>query len=379
MARIIQTILNFFRRLFGRTERLPAPVSPPTPASIPPRLVPLPQVEPDPEEDVEEDVEDDDTPPTHMQPRLPEEFQMSRPTLSRGADDKGAVRELQILLNGQGESLTLDGDYGPGTEKAVKAYQVSYGLPETGVVDQAVWLTLDRQSYGKDLAYQGVPLEPTGAIESSSDVAKAWNTYGNLLSMLGDSLGIAPSVACAVLATESAGEGFWDGRMVIRFENHIFKSRSDVDENTFLSHFQMDNGKRWLGHKWRPDGGAWRELHTKVAGQYEEWAVLKFARTLDDTGALMSISMGAPQIMGFNHETVGFATVQEMFAAFSQDERAHVLGLFDFIRSNHKMVRALASGDWSGFARIYNGSGQAEHYGQIIWTKVAEAKNLGIT
>ena len=367
MARIIQTILDFFKRLFGRTESLPAPVPPTALPPAPPGLV--------------EPVEEPEAPPSPV-PTIElspvKEPQMARPTLKRGSSDKNAVRELQTFLNAQGESLMVDGDFGGGTEKAIKEYQVSYDLPVTGEADPEVWEALGRPIYGEDVSYQGVPLEPAESLSGSSGVVKAWNAYGNLLTMLGDSLRIAPSVACAVLATESAGEGFWNGRLVIRFENHIFKSRSVVDEDTFNAHFQMDNSKRWLGHKWRPGTGDWLDLHTKSAGQDEEWAVLEFARSLDDTGALLSISMGAPQVMGFNHTRVGFPTVQGMFAAFSQDERAHVLGLFDFIRSDHKMVRALTSGDWSGFARIYNGSGQAEHYGNIIAMKMTEAKNLGI-
>jgi hypothetical protein len=367
MTRIVQLVLEFLKRLFGRTESLPAPTFPPPPQPIPPELA--------------EQVEDPETPPTYVpsvEPPVDEDFKMSRPTLSRGATDKKSVRELQALLNTQGEKLTVDGDFGGGTERAIKAYQVSYGLTETGIADRAIWELLERPTYGKDIAYSGVPLPPSTSATGSSGVAKAWNAYGNLLTMLGGSIGITPSVACAVLATESAGEGFWNGRMVIRFENHIYKSRAVIDSVTFNDHFQMDADKKWLGHKWRQDAGAWRALHTKTSGQDEEWAVLGYARSLDNTGALMSISMGAPQIMGFNYAKVGFPTVQEMFDAFSTDERSHVLGLFDFIRSDHKMVRALRTGDWKGFAYIYNGSGQADHYGGVIGGKVSEAKELGI-
>ena len=43
-----------------------------------------------------------------------------------------AVKKVQELL-----SLNADGDFGPGTEKAVKAFQKKSGLPVTGIVDQA--------------------------------------------------------------------------------------------------------------------------------------------------------------------------------------------------------------------------------------------------
>lgn len=38
--------------------------------------------------------------------------------------------------------LKADGDFGPGTEKAVKAYQKAKGLPETGIVDQKTFKAL---------------------------------------------------------------------------------------------------------------------------------------------------------------------------------------------------------------------------------------------
>jgi hypothetical protein len=43
-----------------------------------------------------------------------------------------AVKKIQELL-----SLNADGDFGPGTEKAVKAFQKKSSLPVTGIVDQA--------------------------------------------------------------------------------------------------------------------------------------------------------------------------------------------------------------------------------------------------
>lgn len=43
-----------------------------------------------------------------------------------------SVKKVQQILN-----LNADGDFGPGTEKAVKVFQKKSGLPVTGVVDQA--------------------------------------------------------------------------------------------------------------------------------------------------------------------------------------------------------------------------------------------------
>lgn len=66
-------------------------------------------------------------------PRVP----TNPPTLRRGA--KGdAVRLLQLALNERLEpspNITVDGDFGPETEKAVKEFQEEHDLKETGVVD----------------------------------------------------------------------------------------------------------------------------------------------------------------------------------------------------------------------------------------------------
>lgn len=47
------------------------------------------------------------------------------------------VKVVQTALK-----LKADGDFGPGTEKAVKAYQKAKGLPETGIVDQKTFKAL---------------------------------------------------------------------------------------------------------------------------------------------------------------------------------------------------------------------------------------------
>src|SRR5690606_31568339 len=54
-------------------------------------------------------------------------------------------------------------------------------------------------------------------------VSRVWNLYGGLLSVLADRIGVDPAYAVAVVCVESGGQGFGpDGRVVIRFENHIF-------------------------------------------------------------------------------------------------------------------------------------------------------------
>ena len=56
--------------------------------------------------------------------------------LKKGSKGSG-VKNVQTLLK-----LKADGDFGPGTEKAVKAFQKSKGLAETGIVDAITFKAL---------------------------------------------------------------------------------------------------------------------------------------------------------------------------------------------------------------------------------------------
>mgnify|MGYP001573279871 FL=1 len=168
---------------------------------------------------------------------------------------------------------------------------------------------------------------------------------------------IDPAALDAILEVESNGSGFIDQRMVIRFEAHIF-----VREHGSTPHFRYnDAGRPWLEQFWRPTPAfAWRAIHT--GHQDSEWAAFEFARSLNETAAMRSISMGAPQIMGFNHQRIGYATPQAMFSAFDDSYPAQLIGLINFILSDAVLVDAIRQRDWRAVAKLYNGPGQVEVY-----------------
>lgn len=84
----------------------------------------------------------------------------SWPVLQRGDSNEG-VRSLQYLLRGYlpapgaaaGSSIPASGNFDEATEKAVTAFQNRRGLPQTGMVDEAVWNTISHDIAGK-------PIEP---------------------------------------------------------------------------------------------------------------------------------------------------------------------------------------------------------------------------
>jgi hypothetical protein len=210
---------------------------------------------------------------------------------------------------------------------------------------------------------------PDGAPAGDRQAANIWNKYGGLLAELSARLRIDPGTAVAVLAIESGGRGFAaDGRMIIRFENHLFfrqwgKNNPDV----FNQHFRFNPEKNWLDHTWRQfTNQPFADFHGAQDG---EWRVFSFARTLDDTAAKLSISMGGPQIVGFNYASLGYESVLQMYDAFSSGDRPQIIGFFDFVQGpgrDSRRVLALQAGDFTTFASLYNGPGQAAKYGSLM-------------
>ena len=223
------------------------------------------------------------------------------------------------------------------------------------------------------------PLEPTpddqiaeivvGPAWTEQVVAATWNRFGAIVERLAAALQIDPALAIAVLAVESGGRAFSAaGRMIIRFENHILWNLwGDENAERFNTHFRFSQDAPWQGgsHEWRSGAdAAWQPVHTD---QQSEWNALNAARYFgNEQAAKQSISMGAPQIMGFNHAVIGYPGVDEMFDAFSNSAALQVVGFFDFIRSNGALLEALQQERLVDFAAGYNGSGQAEFYGGLI-------------
>ncbi|MDI9548659.1 MAG: N-acetylmuramidase domain-containing protein [Chloroflexota bacterium] len=198
-------------------------------------------------------------------------------------------------------------------------------------------------------------------------VANTWNQFGALILKLAEFLDLDPAVAVGVMAVESGGTAFaGDGRMLIRFENHIFFDKyGKLEPERFSQHFQFNLDRPWEDHLWRPDPKEeWRTLH---GNHQAEWNAFNLARTrFDPRAAKLSISMGLPQIMGFNHRYAGYESVEEMFTAFRDSANAQIIGFFDFIRAEPIQIWSLRNGDFYRFAAAYNGAGQAQHYSNLI-------------
>ncbi len=283
------------------------------------------------------------------------------------------------------EVLGREGDYFKVTVAGQPGYvHVDFVVPHTGLPGAEALPQAPPQPQPLVSTPSAAP-DATGTLEAPAAgrldagfvTGRIWNRYGGALQELSAALGIDPGVAVAVLATESGGRALGpDGRMIIRFENHIFYDQwGRSHQETYRQFFAFEPSKRWDGsqHFWRPAADIdWRLCHQSQAG---EWEALEFACGLDDTAAKTSISMGLTQIMGFNFAEIGYASVQAMFDAFRTDLRAQIQGFFTYVRGR-KGVEPLQRGDYRTFARIYNGAGQEDLYARLIGDGVAEYQRL---
>lgn len=177
-----------------------------------------------------------------------------------------------------------------------------------------------------------------------------------------------PVVMMAILDVESGaafGEG---GRLVIRFEAHIFKNELRNDA-LFDRHFRVADERAWVEQQyWRAvPGEEWVPIHT--GEQASEWAAFRFAESMNRRAALRSISMGRGQIMGFNHERVGYASVEQMFAAFADrqsGEAAQIVAFINYILGDPDLFAAVRGKDWRTIAAKYNGAGGVDVYSRLL-------------
>jgi len=252
----------------------------------------------------------------------------------------------------------------------------------SGFVDASCVALADAEGRGHlaaDLDLQAAEVEAPGSERLGGSgaheaaVSRVWNLYGGLLAVLADRIGIDPAYAVAVVCVESGGQGFGaDGRVIIRFENHIFRRYLGTEgAATFNRHFQINGAQAWMGHTFRASSRQpWQAFH---GSQHLEWQAYEVARTINEDAATRSISMGLPQVMGFNHGLLGYDTPRALLAFMGADIRFQLLGMFDFIAGpggQGQGVAALRAGDFDRFATLYNGPGQARYYGDLIASHV---------
>ncbi|AUF99803.1 peptidoglycan-binding protein [Pseudomonas sp. 09C 129] len=254
-------------------------------------------------------------------------------TLRHG--DRGqAVRLLQKQLNQQGAKLSVDGDYGDATEKAVRAYQQKVGLVDDGIAGAKTQASLAGADCSKLLLK--APLV---------NAAKR--------------LGVEIAAVMAVNEVESLGEGFLaNGKPKILFERHVMYQR------LALPRHESDDAAALQAH-----ADQLAALHPNLvnpspggyAGGTAEHQRLAQARLLDAISGAESASWGAFQVMGYHWQRLGYASLDDFLTRMAKDEAEHLEAFVRFIEADPALHKALKAKKWATFARLYNGPAYARN------------------
>lgn len=169
-------------------------------------------------------------------------------------------------------------------------------------------------------------------------------TDADFVAVAADS-GIPEHLLRAVVEVESAGKGqHTSGAVVARYEPHIAWKYSDGATRSQLANEDLAYQRFKSGY---PKGSPYPLIDRAAEIAGKELAAL-------------ATSWGLGQVMGFNHEALGYENALAMVEAFAGGEAAQLAGMVSFIR-HAKLLDALLAQDWKAFARGYNGPAYAKN------------------
>ena len=91
---------------------------------------------------------------------------MAEPILKKGSKQP-EVRDLQEALRALGHDPgPIDGDFGAGTEAAVKAFQAARDIPVDGIVGRVTWINIDEADQSEPLLRVGSTGLPVRRLQS---------------------------------------------------------------------------------------------------------------------------------------------------------------------------------------------------------------------
>lgn len=195
-------------------------------------------------------------------------------------------------------------------------------------------------------------------VSSSKKLSKA-----DIIAVAND-LNIEPAALKAVIDVEAAGEGFDNqGRPTILFEPHVF-----WDELGKI-HYYTKRAELAKKHKGLLSP-KWDKSLYRIGGSSHD--KLKIAADLHWEAAHKSASWGLGQIMGFNAQKIGYATLKDFIDDMYESEAKQLKAMGMFLKANN-LISKLQRHDWAGFARGYNGSAYAKNQYDV---KLADAYKL---
>lgn len=241
-------------------------------------------------------------------------------------DEGDDVTKLQADLAEAGylPAWGVDGDFGPQTDKALRAFQRSKGLVADGIAGPKTLAALRNQDVTKLL--------------SQDDIEAA-----------ADKLGVEVAAMLAINEVESRGEGFLpDGRPVILFERHVMEDRL-TDQGVDASYWQ----------------GIYPNIVNTRSGGYKgnekEWERLGMAWSIHPVVSVESASWGVGQVMGYHWKRLGYDSAQAFVDAMRENEGNQFDAVARFIKADTVLLRALQNLEWLTVATRYNGPQHAKN------------------
>lgn len=252
------------------------------------------------------------------------DFHPEEPLVLQRGNEGDDVEGLQQALREAGYDILVDGDFGPGTERAVRDFQKRQGLVVDGRVgDKTLSLIADNALPG---------------LLTQADIEWA-----------ADELQVPVAAVMAVSEVESRGLGFFkSGLPAILFERHWMYRR--------LKFYGIDPAPLV---KLAPE-----IVNTKTGGYIggeREHRRLNQAKEFHVPSALESASWGAYQIMGFHWKALGYRSAEHFVECMMKNEGEHLKAFVRFIQNDSVLLNALRNLDWATFARRYNGPAYAKN------------------
>lgn len=272
------------------------------------------------------------------------------------------VKLIQQLLNSiapaSATPLVVDGKSGPLLVQRITEYQKNRldVVKPDGVIDPGgkTFKSLFEDARKAVIPPAGVQAPSQGESGKQQLVTQATcdgnvtlsdADFKNAALLLGN--GIEVNILKAFAVVESGGRsGFGPALMpVAAYEGHIFRkyTKQEYDKAyPLLSYAYLQKA----GPQWRANN----------KDQATTWKTLLAAFNLDPEAALMAVSYGMFQIMGFNFAACGFKDVFAFVAAMKLNAGAQLMAFVNFCKKNPALIKAMKNKDYAAMARNYNGA-----------------------